>query len=159
MAKRLIPSFNRVLIEKIVPPTKTNSGILLPESTSKVKSFSLFLFFSCWGNCWKRDYQLWIFYFSLIYGVFFSLELKLGSCLFLLAYFHLAILLFFLILGLAFDCYVLFGLRLWGLVWLGYFVPGGGFLTFFLFGLCLCLLSIWVLYCSLILLGMDLVSI
>ncbi|KAE8037317.1 hypothetical protein FH972_009913 [Carpinus fangiana] len=38
MAKRLIPSFNRVLIEKIVPPTKTNTGILLPESTTKLQS-------------------------------------------------------------------------------------------------------------------------
>lgn len=27
MAKRLIPSFNRILIEKIIPPYKTNSGI------------------------------------------------------------------------------------------------------------------------------------
>ncbi|KAG1338328.1 10 kDa chaperonin [Cocos nucifera] len=36
MAKRLIPSLNRVLIEKIVPPSKTNSGILLPEKTTKV---------------------------------------------------------------------------------------------------------------------------
>ncbi|KAG2670982.1 hypothetical protein I3760_14G112100 [Carya illinoinensis] len=38
MAKRLIPSLNRVLIEKIVPPSKTNSGILLPESTTKLNS-------------------------------------------------------------------------------------------------------------------------
>ncbi|XP_062172768.1 10 kDa chaperonin, mitochondrial-like [Alnus glutinosa] len=38
MAKRLIPSFNRVLVEKIVPPTKTNSGVLLPESTTKLQS-------------------------------------------------------------------------------------------------------------------------
>ncbi|XP_008788509.2 10 kDa chaperonin, mitochondrial-like [Phoenix dactylifera] len=38
MAKRLIPSLNRVLIEKIVPPSKTNSGILLPEKTTKLNS-------------------------------------------------------------------------------------------------------------------------
>ncbi|XP_071721198.1 10 kDa chaperonin, mitochondrial-like [Rutidosis leptorrhynchoides] len=38
MAKRLIPSLNRVLIEKIVPPSKTNTGILLPEATSKLNS-------------------------------------------------------------------------------------------------------------------------
>ncbi|KAK6247599.1 hypothetical protein QUC31_019164 [Theobroma cacao] len=38
MAKRLIPSFNRILIEKIIPPSKTNSGILLPEKTPKLNS-------------------------------------------------------------------------------------------------------------------------
>ncbi|OAY57959.1 10 kDa chaperonin, mitochondrial [Manihot esculenta] len=38
MAKRLIPSLNRILVEKIVPPSKTNSGILLPEKTSKLNS-------------------------------------------------------------------------------------------------------------------------
>ncbi|KAK9671180.1 hypothetical protein RND81_12G011500 [Saponaria officinalis] len=38
MAKRLIPLFNRVLVEKIVPPAKTNSGILLPEASSKLNS-------------------------------------------------------------------------------------------------------------------------
>ncbi|KAM5567018.1 hypothetical protein ABKV19_015241 [Rosa sericea] len=36
MAKRLIPTLNRVLIEKIVPPSKTTAGILLPESSAKV---------------------------------------------------------------------------------------------------------------------------
>ena len=36
MAKRLIPTLNRVLIEKIVPPSKTTSGILLPEKSSQV---------------------------------------------------------------------------------------------------------------------------
>jgi co-chaperonin GroES (HSP10) len=40
MAKRLIPTFNRILVEKIIPPSKTNSGILLPEKTSKVIPFS-----------------------------------------------------------------------------------------------------------------------
>ncbi|KAA3471684.1 10 kDa chaperonin-like [Gossypium australe] len=38
MAKRLIPSFNRILVEKIIPPSKTTSGILLPEKTSKLNS-------------------------------------------------------------------------------------------------------------------------
>ncbi|XP_004493381.1 10 kDa chaperonin, mitochondrial-like isoform X2 [Cicer arietinum] len=38
MAKRLIPLFNRVLVEKIVPPSKTNAGILLPEQSSKLNS-------------------------------------------------------------------------------------------------------------------------
>ncbi|WOL16985.1 hypothetical protein Cni_G25773 [Canna indica] len=38
MAKRLIPSFNRVLVEKIVPPSKTSAGILLPEKTTKLNS-------------------------------------------------------------------------------------------------------------------------
>ncbi|KAE8648605.1 10 kDa chaperonin, mitochondrial [Cucumis sativus] len=38
MARRLIPSLNRVLIEKIVPPSKTSAGILLPESSSKLNS-------------------------------------------------------------------------------------------------------------------------
>ncbi|KAL9259831.1 10 kDa chaperonin, mitochondrial-like protein [Drosera capensis] len=38
MAKRLIPTLNRVLIEKIVPPSKTTVGILLPETSSKLNS-------------------------------------------------------------------------------------------------------------------------
>ncbi|PKA62866.1 10 kDa chaperonin [Apostasia shenzhenica] len=38
MAKRLIPSLNRVLVEKIVPPSKTSAGILLPEKISKLNS-------------------------------------------------------------------------------------------------------------------------
>ncbi|XVF19445.1 hypothetical protein REPUB_Repub11eG0111700 [Reevesia pubescens] len=38
MAKRLIPSLNRILVEKIIPPSKTNSGILLPEKTPKLNS-------------------------------------------------------------------------------------------------------------------------
>ncbi|XP_021907657.1 10 kDa chaperonin, mitochondrial-like [Carica papaya] len=38
MAKRLIPSFNRVLVQKILPPSKTNSGILLPEKTPQLNS-------------------------------------------------------------------------------------------------------------------------
>ncbi|KAF9589944.1 hypothetical protein IFM89_029560 [Coptis chinensis] len=36
MAKHLIPSLNRVLVEKIIPPSKTSSGILLPEKTTKL---------------------------------------------------------------------------------------------------------------------------
>ncbi|KAJ9146597.1 hypothetical protein P3X46_028839 [Hevea brasiliensis] len=38
MARRLIPSLNRILVEKIVPPSKTNSGILLPEKTPQLNS-------------------------------------------------------------------------------------------------------------------------
>ncbi|GAB4843958.1 10 kDa chaperonin [Ancistrocladus abbreviatus] len=38
MAKRLMPLLNRVLVEKILPPSKTNAGILLPEKTSKISS-------------------------------------------------------------------------------------------------------------------------
>ncbi|KAI3935990.1 hypothetical protein MKX01_021941 [Papaver californicum] len=36
MAKRLIPCLNRILVEKILPPSKTTAGILLPEKTSKL---------------------------------------------------------------------------------------------------------------------------
>ena len=50
MAKRLIPSLNRVLIEKILPPTKTNTGILLPEKVAKV--LSTFQFYTmCVNQC------------------------------------------------------------------------------------------------------------
>ncbi|OAY76992.1 10 kDa chaperonin [Ananas comosus] len=38
MAKRLVPLLNRVLVEKIVPPSKTSAGILLPEKTTKLNS-------------------------------------------------------------------------------------------------------------------------
>uniref|UniRef100_A0A2P2MZM8 Protein groES n=1 Tax=Rhizophora mucronata TaxID=61149 RepID=A0A2P2MZM8_RHIMU len=38
MAKRLIPTLNRVLVEKIVPPAKTTAGILLPETSTKLNS-------------------------------------------------------------------------------------------------------------------------
>ncbi|KAM0908887.1 hypothetical protein ACQ4PT_015160 [Festuca glaucescens] len=38
MAKRLIPSLNRVLVEKVVQPNKTAAGILLPESTKQLNS-------------------------------------------------------------------------------------------------------------------------
>ncbi|CAL5354868.1 hypothetical protein ACSBR2_039686 [Camellia fascicularis] len=38
MAKRLIPTLNRVLVEKIIPPSKTTAGILLPEKSSKLNS-------------------------------------------------------------------------------------------------------------------------
>jgi hypothetical protein len=44
MAKRLIPTFNRILVEKIIPPSKTNTGILLPEKTPKAIPFSLLSF-------------------------------------------------------------------------------------------------------------------
>ncbi|XP_074588419.1 pentatricopeptide repeat-containing protein At1g80270, mitochondrial-like [Curcuma longa] len=35
MAKRQIPLLNRVLAEKIAPPSKTSAGVLLPEKTTK----------------------------------------------------------------------------------------------------------------------------
>ncbi|EXB37186.1 10 kDa chaperonin [Morus notabilis] len=38
MARRLIPLFDRILVEKILPPSKTNSGIILPEKSSKLNS-------------------------------------------------------------------------------------------------------------------------
>ncbi|ONK78514.1 uncharacterized protein A4U43_C02F19580 [Asparagus officinalis] len=38
MAKRLIPALNRILVEKIAPPSKTSAGILLPEKTAKLNS-------------------------------------------------------------------------------------------------------------------------
>ncbi|XP_018810561.2 10 kDa chaperonin-like [Juglans regia] len=38
MAKRLIPLLNRVLVEKIVPPSKTHAGILLLEKATKLNS-------------------------------------------------------------------------------------------------------------------------
>ncbi|XP_042480237.1 10 kDa chaperonin, mitochondrial-like [Macadamia integrifolia] len=38
MAKRLIPALNRILVEKIVPPSKTSAGILLPEKTNMLNS-------------------------------------------------------------------------------------------------------------------------
>ena len=38
MAKRLIPLLDRVLVEKIIAPTKSVGGIILPESAvSKVR--------------------------------------------------------------------------------------------------------------------------
>lgn len=36
MAKRLLPSLNRVLVEKLVQPKKTAGGILLPETSKQV---------------------------------------------------------------------------------------------------------------------------
>ncbi|CAB4316691.1 unnamed protein product [Prunus armeniaca] len=38
MAKRLVPLLNRVLVEKIISPSKTNAGILLPEKSTKLNS-------------------------------------------------------------------------------------------------------------------------
>ncbi|KAK0605570.1 hypothetical protein LWI29_028236 [Acer saccharum] len=38
MARRLIPSFNRILVEKIIPPSQTNSGILLPKFTTQLNT-------------------------------------------------------------------------------------------------------------------------
>ncbi|KAM0884528.1 hypothetical protein ACQ4PT_030921 [Festuca glaucescens] len=36
--KRLLPSFNRVLVEKIVLPKKSAGGILLPETSKQLNS-------------------------------------------------------------------------------------------------------------------------
>jgi chaperonin GroES len=36
-SKRLVPLLNRVLVEKIVAPSKSIGGVLLPESASKVR--------------------------------------------------------------------------------------------------------------------------
>ncbi|XP_062211372.1 10 kDa chaperonin, mitochondrial-like [Phragmites australis] len=38
MAKRLIPSLNRVLVEKLVQPKKSPAGILLPEITKQLNA-------------------------------------------------------------------------------------------------------------------------
>ncbi|XP_047306780.1 10 kDa chaperonin, mitochondrial-like [Impatiens glandulifera] len=38
MSKRLIPLLNRVLVEKVIHPSKTTTGILLPEKSSKLNS-------------------------------------------------------------------------------------------------------------------------
>ncbi|KAL5210871.1 hypothetical protein ABZP36_006494 [Zizania latifolia] len=38
MAKRLIPSLSRVLVEKLVQPKKSAGGILLPETTKQLNS-------------------------------------------------------------------------------------------------------------------------
>jgi hypothetical protein len=46
MAKRLIPSLNRVLVEKLLKPSKSAGGILLPETTKQVKYMDLALFLS-----------------------------------------------------------------------------------------------------------------
>jgi chaperonin GroES len=37
-ARRLKPFLDRVLVEKIVAPTRTAAGILLPETTTKLNS-------------------------------------------------------------------------------------------------------------------------
>lgn len=66
MAKRLIPTLNRILVEKIVPPTKTNTGILLPEKTAKVlpgrtSSSFLFLYVGLAAARWSPvfKFELW----------------------------------------------------------------------------------------------------
>ncbi len=47
VAKRLVPLLDRVLVEKVVPPTKSAGGILLPDSLTKVGLFSFFLLSVC----------------------------------------------------------------------------------------------------------------
>nr|GMD68191.1 10 kDa chaperonin-like [Ipomoea batatas] len=48
--KRLVPTLNRVLVEKITAPAKTTSGILLPEKSSKLNSGKV-----CCGRPGLRD--------------------------------------------------------------------------------------------------------
>ncbi|VVA91391.1 unnamed protein product [Arabis nemorensis] len=38
MMKRLIPTFNRILVQRVIQPAKTESGILLPEKSTKLNS-------------------------------------------------------------------------------------------------------------------------
>lgn len=63
MAKRLLPTLNRVLVEKLVPPSKTNAGILLPEKSSKASVRSCC--FSCPSFVWILFF---LFFFFLISG-------------------------------------------------------------------------------------------
>lgn len=57
-AKRLVPLLDRVLVEKIVPPTVSAAGILLPETTTKVNyllfSPSAISFFSAIRPCGRN---------------------------------------------------------------------------------------------------------
>ncbi|CAH8266409.1 unnamed protein product [Arabidopsis lyrata] len=36
--KRLIPTFNRILVQKVLQPAKSETGILLPEKSTKLNS-------------------------------------------------------------------------------------------------------------------------
>ncbi len=47
-ARRLKPLLDRVLVEKIVAPTRTAAGILLPETTTKVRLVCGFFYQSCY---------------------------------------------------------------------------------------------------------------
>ncbi|CAN8305165.1 unnamed protein product [Cochlearia groenlandica] len=38
MMKRLVPTFNRILVQKVIQPAKTETGILLPEKSTKLNS-------------------------------------------------------------------------------------------------------------------------
>ncbi|CAN6980453.1 unnamed protein product, partial [Brassica rapa subsp. trilocularis] len=38
MMKRLVPTFNRILVKRVIQPAKTESGILLPEKSSSLNS-------------------------------------------------------------------------------------------------------------------------
>ena len=46
MMKRLIPTFNRILVQRVIQPAKTESGILLPEKASKVIILAFIFFLS-----------------------------------------------------------------------------------------------------------------
>ena len=50
MAKRLIPLLDRVLVEKLAPPTKTVGGVLLPETASKVRA-------ACWAHSRSTKFE------------------------------------------------------------------------------------------------------
>jgi len=54
--KRLIPTFNRILIEKIVTTPKTSAGILIPESANKVQ----FKTSSCFCYSTIFNYSIWL---------------------------------------------------------------------------------------------------
>jgi len=54
--KRLIPTFNRILVEKIVTTPKTTAGILIPESANKVQ----FKPSSCFASLIEFRYAIWL---------------------------------------------------------------------------------------------------
>ncbi|CAK9877690.1 unnamed protein product [Sphagnum jensenii] len=51
-ARRLKPLLDRVLVEKIVVPTRTAAGILLPETTTKLNSGVVI---ATGTGAWTRD--------------------------------------------------------------------------------------------------------
>jgi hypothetical protein len=59
MAKRLIPSLNRVLVEKLVQPKKTPGGILLPETSKQVCRLLVVPFRSYLAAVAERPNRCW----------------------------------------------------------------------------------------------------
>lgn len=47
--KRLVPTFNRILVQRVIQPAKTESGILVPEKSSKV-TIACFSFLTIWSS-------------------------------------------------------------------------------------------------------------